>query len=1440
MSSKRVFISHSGKDDRVVAEIRQALEGRGFEVWTDSQRLSGGDQLDPTIRRAIEDASHFLAVLSVHAVNSAWVAKEITYALRVQKKRTDGYKVIPLLLDDIQPSALPLWFGEEPVAVVMHVGPGGIEAVLPGLLAALGERLPDEPTPPAKPDAPPVAELVLELTDPAIDESEGKRRATATATLTYRPPDGSRDVESTRYRFTAPLGPIEADELAWYLERYINWPAGVFQERAQRVEAELPKWGRLLYNALLAEPARAAFEAWKAAPKTVERRFTVKVDQDLVAGAPDEQQKNANEAATLLLALPWELIHDEGGYLFQGARAVRVRRSLPNRNPQEALSTRPPIRVLLVNPRPEDETAGYYDHRSSARPLVEALSKLGDLAEFTLLTPPTFKALKEELERAPYHVVHFDGHGVYDRQHGLGALCFEDPADSDKPENRKTALVMADELAAEIRGHRVPLFFLDACQTAKAAKNPTASVAGSLLQSGVASVVAMTHSVLVETARRFVTVFYQKLMGGERVGHAMLAGQRDLKLNTFRGKVFTGELRLQDWFVPVLFQEEQDPQLIRELPAERVQAVIEQQRELALGDLPPEPEHSFVGRSRELLKAERLLARERYVVFQGEGGEGKTTVAAELARWLVFTRRFKRAAFVRLDQHGDARKVLFAIGRQLVPNYLSRASQDPAIARQLVERALAEQSTLIVLDNMESVLPPAPGSQAATAFEPEVLDEISKLCRDLRKIAGTRLIFTSREALPDPFHRNVVKIGRLDRPDAITLVGRVLGEGNLMPHAAGAVESEEEIEKLVDAVGCHARSLVLLVGEVVASGIRTATARLRELMASLEAKHPEHRERSLLASVELSLRRLPAETRRKIRPLGVFHGGGSLGAIAMVLGLDSKKGEHIALVRELTSVGLAELVPPGFLRFDPALAPALLSEMNDHERQATRAAWGEATAALTGFLYEQLSKDAGLALNLALLELPNLLGALEYLRETTTPERVVGVATDIERLISPLGRPKALARVVEIRARAAQELRAWSHAQYLAEDAAVDRLIEHGRCPEAVAAARFLLEKTEAAGEGAYERAAYDLATARFTLGRALQTAGAAEEALVPLEAARTQYRVLATAGDQDAARMAYVALTDKGDCLSDLGRLDEAASAYEEAMRSAEQAADPRQVAAVKCQVATVRGLQRRYPEALAMYDEVRDIFKRLGEPNSVATAWHQTAIVHRQTGQYEAAEKAYQESLKIKVQTGDRWGEGMTLGELGNLYGERGHHEDAVRFYKQAAEVFQHLNDLQKEGITRSNAASELIQLNRYDEARRELVRAIECDQPFGHAAEPWKTFAILSDLERAVGNQPAATEARNRAMQAYLAYRRAGGESQSPGGRLCALVRQAIAQGQADAAAGQLQARLQQPNLPDQLKALIPALQAILAGSRDPALADDPNLDYRDAAELLLLVQ
>lgn len=49
--------------------------------------------------------------------------EEVRYALKVRKKRTDGYKVIPVLLGDFGLTELAVWFGEEPVAERIEAGP---------------------------------------------------------------------------------------------------------------------------------------------------------------------------------------------------------------------------------------------------------------------------------------------------------------------------------------------------------------------------------------------------------------------------------------------------------------------------------------------------------------------------------------------------------------------------------------------------------------------------------------------------------------------------------------------------------------------------------------------------------------------------------------------------------------------------------------------------------------------------------------------------------------------------------------------------------------------------------------------------------------------------------------------------------------------------------------------------------------------------------------------------------------------------------------------------------------------------------------------------------------------------------------------------------------------------------------------------------------------
>lgn len=389
---RHIFISHASKDDDTVKRLREILELHGELPWVDSRELTGGDDLNAKIESSIRTARHFLVVISIDALSSEWVQREVAIALEETQQRKDGYKVISVVLPGVQSGLLKLLFPREPLHIFVEDTPTGLNDAIPKISAALGKQLPTDWQSTKIVQVEPVEELILKLIDPVMKEQDGVRRVEATAELSYNPADNSRAIASRRYRFKAPLGLLELEEIRWYIESYYRWPSGVFKARAEKTEKALPAWGSALFTAALGgASAREPLAEWRR--KTGSRRFSVLVDADPPEGSDEDQSAQIREAASDLLSLPWEIMRDKAGYLAQGGNAVRIRRRLPNRKPTPTLKAELPIRVLLASPRPEvdkDKRAlGYLDHRISAQALVQAVESLGEeLVKVDILHPP--------------------------------------------------------------------------------------------------------------------------------------------------------------------------------------------------------------------------------------------------------------------------------------------------------------------------------------------------------------------------------------------------------------------------------------------------------------------------------------------------------------------------------------------------------------------------------------------------------------------------------------------------------------------------------------------------------------------------------------------------------------------------------------------------------------------------------------------------------------------------------------------------------------------------------------------------------------------------------------------------------------------------------------------------------------------------------------------
>jgi tetratricopeptide (TPR) repeat protein len=286
--------------------------------------------------------------------------------------------VISVVLPGVQAGLLNLLFPSEPLHIFVDDTPTGLSEAIPKIFTALGEQLPEDWEPGEIVQVEPVEELILKLTAPSMTEHDGIHRAAATAELTYNPADHRRAITSRRYPFQAPLGPVELGEIRWYIEHYYRWPTGVFKTRAGKTEQALPTWGNALYAAALGgESAQEPLEAWRG--ETGSRRFSVQVDADPPEGSAEDAAALIREAASDLLSLPWEILHDGTGYLSQSANGVRVRRRLPNRKRTTTLEATLPIRVVVRERAAAVNPAWSLARFANERLLIERLLHQGQL-----------------------------------------------------------------------------------------------------------------------------------------------------------------------------------------------------------------------------------------------------------------------------------------------------------------------------------------------------------------------------------------------------------------------------------------------------------------------------------------------------------------------------------------------------------------------------------------------------------------------------------------------------------------------------------------------------------------------------------------------------------------------------------------------------------------------------------------------------------------------------------------------------------------------------------------------------------------------------------------------------------------------------------------------------------------------------------------------------
>jgi hypothetical protein len=291
-----------------------------------------------------------------------------------------------------------------------------------------------------------------------------------------------------------------------------------------QAEQPLREVGQALFSALLGSgdvAGRYRASAALAAEHGEGLRVVLRVDTPALAG------------------LPWEAMYDAvaGGYVCRRDQLVR---HVPVAAVIPRLKVAAPIRILGIVSSPRGLPG--LDVEKEQEQLTHALARLRaqGLIEIRWANEATWSALQDLLLSGQWHVVHFIGHGNFDRRRNEGILALTG-------EDGRADLVEADRLVDLLHEARpMPrLVVLNSCSGATTGANDLfASTAAALVRGGVSAVAAMQYSISDRAAVAFARGFYTAIAHGRRVDEATSSGRVAI--------LGTGS-RTLEWVTPVMY-----------------------------------------------------------------------------------------------------------------------------------------------------------------------------------------------------------------------------------------------------------------------------------------------------------------------------------------------------------------------------------------------------------------------------------------------------------------------------------------------------------------------------------------------------------------------------------------------------------------------------------------------------------------------------------------------------------------------------------------------------------------------------------------------------------------------------------------------------------------------------------------------------------------------
>ena len=708
----------------------------------------------------------------------------------------------------------------------------------------------------------------------------------------------------------APFGEQEEAQLEWYFEQHLRFPF-TNQVKAATAAASIATYGQALFKQVLGDNADA-YADYRAATRAGLATLTFEI-----AGSPTFQ------------SLHWEALWDPKLPQPFALQSTFICRNLQPQVMRARVRESPTINVLVVTARPGlGRDVGY---RTISRPLVAALRQAGTPVQVDILRPGSYAALAAHLAAVQdsqgagyYHVIHFDVHGAllpfadfdaleqklttsrytfqpqrYGRARlapyaGVKAFLF---LESGAPEVADP--VEATELANLLLTHQIPIAILNACQSAKyklsdpspsnAAQPAThpappvtqeTSLGSQLMSAGMQMVLAMGYSVTVSAAEIMMGRLYQQLFQSGDLAAAIRSARLELSNHKPRRAYFNQTIELEDWLLPVVYQNQ--PQRLTTRPFTAAEQAAYDERRITRY---PEPHitYGFVGRDLDILHIEQRLLRaadgrdQNLLLVRGMGGAGKSTLLRYLGYWWQTTGFIQQVFYFGYDKQAyTLHQILDALGRRLWGEQTYIQELHPkslAIQQDRIATRLRATRHLLILDNLESIT----GSNLAILHTLAPADQRA-LHGFLRDLAGgkTLVLLGSRgpEAwlAPGAFDANVYELPGLDAEAATTLADRILARHNATGYRDDPA-MQQDLQRLITLLDGHPLALEVVLGNLAKQTPAEVLAALQSGDVGVDsAVSTEDKTKSILACINYSHSNLSPDAQQLLLCLAPFTG----------------------------------------------------------------------------------------------------------------------------------------------------------------------------------------------------------------------------------------------------------------------------------------------------------------------------------------------------------------------------------------------------------------------------------------------------------------------------------------------------------------------------------------------------------------------------------------